>query len=129
MLRTFVTFISRAIEQPLLDSSTFSDIYDPSHFHHDTALGCTKKLISTDLPDETMFYMRILSQLTAIGGAAIPTHFQSDPDLAHHWSSQNLEEQIALAEILILIFYNNVSCSPSVIQKVLYRTLPSAHLA
>ncbi|KAH6563669.1 hypothetical protein BASA62_008384 [Batrachochytrium salamandrivorans] len=48
--------------------------------------------------------MRILSQLTAIGGAAIPTHFQSDPDLAHHWSSQNLEEQIALAEILILIF-------------------------
>ncbi|KAH6596315.1 hypothetical protein BASA61_003548 [Batrachochytrium salamandrivorans] len=101
-----------------LIAALFRISYDPSHFHHDTALGCTKKLISTDLPDETMFYMRILSQLTAIGGAAIPTHFQSDPDLAHHWSSQNLEEQIALAEILILIFYNNVSCSPSVIQKV-----------
>ncbi|EGF79503.1 hypothetical protein BATDEDRAFT_89744 [Batrachochytrium dendrobatidis JAM81] len=96
--------------------------YDPSHFHHQIVSESLENILSAASDDGALFYSRILSQLTATGVKNIPTHFQVDPDLAHIWSCQNLEEQIALAEILVLLFYVRVPCSPFSITSV-YSTL------
>nr|KAJ3419862.1 hypothetical protein HK105_006411 [Polyrhizophydium stewartii] len=102
-------------------SALFRIAQDPSHNFHALAVDACKALYSgTVLTEDTAkpLYQRLLDQLLAAGRASVPSRFLSETDLALAWASQNLEEQIALADALGLVFYETTPCSAQIIETV-----------
>ena len=87
---------------------------DPSNKCHSIASAFASDLLGGDRG--AAFVSSSLKQLVTLGTA---NPLQLSPSLSLEWSVQNLEEQIAIAELLMLCFYSHVCCPSSLIVSII----------
>lgn len=92
----------------LLVESIIKAAQDPQHMHHDPCQEILSTLLQKHSLEQTLH-----TQLKAALAAPVPKRFQGNPKYAALWATHLLKEQRGLLQILIMLYYEQVSCTGS----------------
>jgi hypothetical protein len=90
----------------LLVESIIKAAQDPMHSHHEPC----QEILST-LLQQNAFEKTLHTQLKTALFAPVPKRFQGNPKYAALWATQLLKEQRGLLQVLIMLYYEQVSCT------------------